>query len=285
LILIFLQFNLENPAWLIGQLSDRTQTLSSIVFPGGGDRVLIHFGVLSALGFSMIIWALLLRLKPSLILAVSAASILLTQILIPAAENVETLYSPFLRIFLIPGRTGIMQVLYPFIPWLGFTGLGIVLVKNLTQDRKSALRWSLRGGAILLILFVVIRALGSFGNFHPSQDSSLLSFLSLTKYPPSLTFALLTLGLNAFLFYFCVKFESGLNKWGRPLLVFGQTALFFYIAHLFLFAFIGLAFPTGAGYGWTYVIWIGGTAALYPLCLWYRGFKKEKPPNSVWRFF
>jgi uncharacterized membrane protein len=284
-ILIFLQFNLENPAWLIGALSDRSQSLVSMVIPGGGEKIFLHFGVLYALGASMIIWALLFRFRTSIILALSAASLLLTQILIPAAENVERLYSPILRMLFIPGRTGIMQVLYPLIPWLGFTGLGIVFAKKLARDRKSILRWSLWGGSISLILFVVVRSLGMFGNFHPIQDSSLISFLNVTKYPPSLAFAFLTLGLNGFLLFIAAKFEAGLENRAKPLLIFGQTALFFYITHLFLFAFIGLAFPTGAGYGWVYMIWIGGVAALYPLCLWYGKFKRKKSLHSIWRFF
>lgn len=285
LILVFLQFNLENPAWGLGMLGDKSQSLSSMTIPGGGERVLVHFGVLYALGSSMIIWALLRRFRNSIILSVSVASLLLTQILIPAAENVETLYSPILRMLLIPGRTGIMQVLYPLIPWLGFTGLGIVFAKKLARDRKSTLRWSFWGGLAFLFLFVVVRAPGSFGNFHPSQDSSVMSFLNVTKYPPSLTFILLTLGLNSLLLFFSVKWEAGLEKHAKPLLVFGQTALFFYFAHLFLFAFIGFAFPTGTGYGWIYIIWIGGVAVLYPLCGLYRRFKRGKSPASIWRFF
>lgn len=285
LILVFLQFNLENPAWLIGVLSDKSQSLSSMAIPGGGEKVFFHFGVLYALGISMIIWALLRKFRTSIILAVSVASLLLTQILIPASENVERLYSPVIRMLLIPGRTGIMQVLYPLVPWLGFTGLGIIFAKTLARDRKRILRWSLWGGLAFLFLFVIIRAPGSFGNFHPPLDSSAMSFLNVTKYPPSLTFALLTLGLNSLLLFLSVKFEACLEKQAKPLLVFGQTALFFYFAHLFLFAFIGLVFPTGAGYGWMYLIWVAGVAILYPLCWLYRRFKRGKSPASIWRFF
>jgi uncharacterized membrane protein len=285
LILILLQFNLENPAWLIGMFSDKSQSLSSMAIPGGGEKVFFHFGVLYALGMSMIIWALLRRFRTSIILAISIASLLLTQILTPTAENAERLYSPILRMLLIPGRTGVMQVLYPIVPWLGFTGLGIVFAKKLASDRKRILRWSLWGGLTSLLLFGIVRALGSFGNFHAPQDSNVISFLNVTKYPPSLTFILLTFGLNGLLLFFSAKFETGLEKRTKPLLVFGQTALFFYITHLYLFAFIGFAFPTGAGYGLLWGIWAGGVAILYPLCRLYRRFKREKSPNSIWRFF
>lgn len=285
LILILIQFNLENPAWAIGMLGDKSQSLISMAIPGGGEKVFIHFGVLYALGMSMIIWAWLRRFKISIILAVCFSSLLLTQILIPAAENAERLYSPILRMLLIPGRTGIMQVLYPLVPWFGLTGLGIVFAKKLACDRKSILRWSLWGGLTSLFLFGVVRALGSFGNFHSPQDSSVISFHSVTKYPPSLTFILLMLGLNGLILFFSMKFETSLERRAKPLLVFGQTALFFYITHLYLFAIIGFAFPTGTGYGLLWVIWAGGVAVLYPLCWWYRRFKGKKSSNSIWRFF
>ncbi len=259
--------------------------MSSILIPGGGEEVRFYFGVLYALGMSMIIWALLTRLKSSLILALSFASILATQILIPSADNVEKLYSPVLRALLIPGQTGMMRVLYPLIPWLGITGLGIVLGRGLIRNRKNAHYLTLFVGMASVILFLILRAFESFGNIHPPQGTSLVDFLNLTKYPPSLTFILLFMGLNCLLLYFLAKWEAGLEKWGKPLVTFGQTALFFYIVHLYLYAFIGIAFPQGTGYGLLYAIWLGGLAVLYPLCFLYRRFKRRKSPGSIWRFF
>jgi uncharacterized membrane protein len=285
LILVILQFFLENPAWLIGTLSDKSQALSSVTIPGGGDETRLFFGVLYALGMSMVIWALLLRFKTPVILALSFTCIVLTQILIPSADNVEKLYSPILRALLIPGQTGMMSVLYPLIPWLGITGLGIIFGRGLARSRKNAHHWTLFAGMASVILFLILRALESFGNIHPPQGVSLVAFLNLTKYPPSLTFILLFMGLNCLLLYFLAKWGTGLEKWARPLLVFGQTALFFYIVHLYLFAFIGIAFPRGTGYGLLYVIWFVGLAALYPLCFLYRRFKRKKFPDSIWHFF
>lgn len=285
LILFLLQFFLENTAWLIGMLSDKTQSLSSIAFPGSGEEVWFFFGVLSALGMSMVVWALLKRFKSPIILALSFASILLTQILIPSAGNVERLYSPVLRVLLIPGQTGMMSVLYPLIPWLGITGLGIVFGRELSSNRKNAYRWSVFIGITSVILFLVVRVLGSFGNIHPPQGTGLVAFLNLTKYPPSLVFILLFTGLNCIFLYLLAKWETVLKKWAKPLLIFGQTALFFYIIHLYLFAFIGIAFPQGTGYGLLYVIWLVGLAVLYPLCFLYRRFKRKQSPDSIWRFF
>ncbi len=284
-LLVVLQFFLENPAWLIGMLGDKTQALSAAITSGSGEQVRLHFGVLSALGMAMVVWALLRRFKPSLILGLSVAFILLTQILIPSPENAEKLYSPLLRILLIPGQTGTMRVLYPLMPWLGITGLGIFFGRGLIRNRENTYRRILLAGVASVILFLIVRAWGSFGNFHPPQSTNIVAFLNLTKYPPSLVFILLTMGLNWLLLYFFTRWETALAKWAKPLLVFGQTALFFYIVHLYVYGFIGFAFPQGTGYGHLYMIWLVGLAVLYSLCLLYRRFKSKKPLGSIWRFF
>jgi uncharacterized membrane protein len=90
-ILVLLQFFLENPAWLIGILGDKTQVLSAVATSASGEQVRFLFGVLFALGMSMVIWALLLRFKSPLILGLSIAFILLTQVLISSADNGEKL--------------------------------------------------------------------------------------------------------------------------------------------------------------------------------------------------
>jgi len=284
-ILVLLQFFLENPAWLIGLLSDKTQSLSFVTIPGGGEEIRFFFGVLYALGMSMVFWALFFRFKSSVVLALSFACILLTQILIPSADNVEKLYSPLLRALLIPGQTGMMRVLYPLMPWLGITGLGIIFGRGLIKNRQNTHHWTLFAAMASIILFLIVRALESFGNIHPPQGTSLAAFLNLTKYPPSLAFILFFMGLNCLILYSLKKWETTLEKWARPLLIFGQTALFFYIVHLYLFAFIGMAFPQGTGYGLLYVTWLVGLAVLYPLCFLYRRFKRKTSPDSIWRFF
>jgi hypothetical protein len=112
-----------------------------------------------------------------------------------------------------------------------------------------------------------------------------MDFFNLTKYPPSLEFMLLTLGVDLLLVFLLSKVETQLQSWGTFLVLFGSTALFFYIAHLYLYALMGLAFPNGTSFGLMYCLWFAGLVLLYPLCLWYRRFKEQKLPDSVWRFF
>jgi len=214
----------------------------------------------------------------------SIIAILASQSLIPGADNAGFLYSPWLRLLLIPGQTGIWQVFYPFLPWLGLTGLGLVFGRLIRQNRTRAYRSALIGGTAFLLCFILLRTLGNLGDFH-TRGSGWIDFFNVTKYPPSLGFILLTLGVDLLLLFVFSKVEKQLRSWAKPLVVFGSTALFFYVAHLYLYALIGFAFSNGTSFNVMYGLWFLGLVLLYPMCLWYRRFKEQKPLESVWRFF
>jgi uncharacterized membrane protein len=281
IILIILQLLFENFAWLLGSYIG---TIHMTKPPGGGEMILLHFGVLYALGITMIFWSLFLRFSPYVFGSLSIIAIIATQLLIPSADKAGYLYSPWLRLLLIPGQTGIWQVFYPFLPWLGLAGLGLVFGRNLLKNRNRAYRSALFCGIVLLLVFILLRVFGRFGNFH-DPGHGWVDFFNLTKYPPSLVFILLTLGVNLQLLFLFSKVETLFRSWGKSLVVFGSTALFFYIAHLYLYAFIGLAFPNGTSFSLMYFLWLFGLVLLYPICLLYKRFKEQKPPESVWRFF
>jgi uncharacterized membrane protein len=280
LILIGFQFFFENNAWILGPAYAFNP-------PGGGETVWIHFGVLFALGSTMIIGAFFLRAKPLVLISVCSAIIFGSQFLIPGSSQASRLYSPLLRILYIPGQSGILQVFYPIIPWLGIVIFGLFLGKWLLYDKSRAYRRSFILGGIFLLAFFALRTIGGFGNIHPPESSSLISYLNVTKYPPSLVFTFLTLGLCLIFIGIFSRAQSSLVRWGKPLLVFGRSALFFYIIHLYLFAFIGLFFASSGGSGLVimYPIWLAVLIVLYFLCQWYGNYKKQKPPGSIWRFF
>ena len=81
------------------------------------------------------------------------------------------------------------------------------------------------------------------------------------------------------------KAAPQLRTWGKPLVLFGSTALFFYVAHLYLYALTGLALPGRPSFPAMYLFWLLGLVLLYPACLRYKRFKGRTAPESVWRFF
>jgi uncharacterized membrane protein len=280
IILIFFQFFLENNAWVLGPVY-------SFQPPGTGETVWIHFGVLAALGATMVIGTLFLRMKPIILIGFSSIIVIGTQFIVPDSSQTGHLYSPVLRILYIPGRTGIFQAFYPIIPWLGIVLFGFVFGKWLLKNKDSAYKWSFGLGGIFLAAFFILRILGGFGNIHPPEGPGFISFLNVTKYPPSLTFTFLTLGLCLIFIGIFSRSHTFLERSGSPLLVFGRSALFFYILHLYLFAIIGLFFASreGTGLAAMYLIWVGVLIILYFLCQQYGNFKSKKPVDSIWRLF
>jgi uncharacterized membrane protein len=280
IILILCQFFLENSAWVIGPVTTFDP-------PGGSETVWIHFGVLAALGSTMLIGTFLLRLKTSLLIGTSALILVGTQFLVPDASQASRLYSPLIRILILPGRTGIFQSFYPVIPWLGIVLLGFVFGNWLLKNKNQAYRRGFFVGSAFLVLFFIVRVWGGFGNIHPPDTSGLIPFLNVTKYPPSLAFTLLNIGLCLVILWFISRLNGTRQNSGNPLLVYGQSSLFFYILHLYLFAFVGLLFASrgGSGLAVMYLVWLLVLGVLYPLCFYFRKFKRNTPVNSIWRFF
>ncbi len=190
-------------------------------------------------------------------------------------------------------------VQYPFVPWLGMMILGWLLGRYLLQrpivaasidvarSSTSVERLLVITGMLALGLFVILRAWNGYGNMLLlREDFSLVQWLYVNKYPPSLTFALLELGLMALILWGFFRYQrtmKGPVRAWNPLLVFGQTAFFFYLLHMHILIFAGLA--TGMfmkhGLGTAYLAALGVLILLYPLCLWFRRFKAARPKGWV----
>jgi hypothetical protein len=83
-------------------------------------------------------------------------------------------------------------------------------------------------------------------------------------------------------------FAQAGEKWRRffqPLAVFGRTPLFFYLAHLFLYAALGLWLtPDGVSIARMYPYWVLGLLVLWPVCWLYGTLKRRRPGNLILRF-
>ena len=277
-LLIALQLFIENPTWLLGTL--RGEPLAPTP-PGQGASVLFHFGVLYALGACMVISSLFIKLRSRMLGALAILAILVTPLFTPASDLAGVAFSPFLRLLIIAGRTGIMQVYYPLIPWLAPTLMGMIYGQGCLRTDREIYGKGAIIGASFLILFFLIRLQGGFGNLHPPSNLGWIALLNVTKYPPSLAFLLLTLGVNLVLLWMLAKI--GEKKGSSRLVVFGQAALFFYIIHLYLYSLLSLVIGRATSLGFMYGLWAISILCLYPVCNWYREFKQRKDVGSLWR--
>jgi len=182
-------------------------------------------------------------------------------------------------------------VMYPLLPWLAVMVCGWVFGRYLVVHGRGRPRGAcvervlLVWGALGLLVFAIVRGLNGFGNMMLyREDFSWFQWLNVSKYPPSLTFYALEMGLMALLLWVFFKRQYALKRPANPynpLVVFGQTAFFFYLIHLHLF-FLAMA-PWGLlgkmSMGGAYLASLVNLAILYPLCLWYRRFKATHPKS------
>jgi len=163
----------------------------------------------------------------------------------------------------------------------------------------------LKAGLTLSLGFVLLRALNLYGD--PARWSvqhtslfTVLSFLNCTKYPPSLLFLLMTLGPAMAAMAWLERKNFSISN---PLIVFGRTPFFFFLAHMAVIHALAIIlgffrygkagflllrppsmgsprqmFPPDYGYGlWgVYAVWIAVIVILYPMCRWYAQLKQRR---------
>ena len=140
-------------------------------------------------------------------------------------------------------------------------------------------------GLAFLVAFLFIRTLDGFGNIRPRLSDGWMDFLNPVKYPPSISFTLMTTGANLLLLWLFARVQTIGGALIRTLIVFGQAPLFFYVTHLFLYASLGaIATPQGASIPVMLRLWLLGLVILYPLCLWYRRIKYHQAARAVLQF-
>lgn len=199
-----------------------------------------------------------------------------------------------------------MLVTYTLLPWIAVMAAGFRFAQVFQWEPAERRRFMLRIGFVLIIAFLIIRAVNIYGDpapwsHHKSAIFIVLSFLNCTKYPASLDFLLMTLGPGFLVLAF---FDRWPLKRGNPI-VFGRVPLFYFVLHFY--AIHGLAvlaawlkygrraleftfnplpsmggprqlFPPDFGYGLpvVYGVWIVIVVALYPLCKWFAEVKASR---------
>jgi uncharacterized membrane protein len=201
-------------------------------------------------------------------------------------------------------------IAYPVLPWLGIMLTGFAAgrwFEKPAQERKRLFLWF---GPTVLGLFVLLRAVNIYGDpvkwsVQKSTIFTLLSFLNVNKYPPSLLFTLVTIGG---LLLVLAAAEQRDNRITRVLIVYGRAPLFYFVAHLFLIHLIMFVVVFAQGYHpsdlqfgpfqfgrppagdglplWAvYAIWIAVVIVMYPLCRWYGRYKASHPEKTWLRYF
>lgn len=294
--LIFLEFTMIGTAW-------------SFQFPWG------FFGVIWALGASMLVLSLTVRLPlrwiATLSLTMIAAHNLLDAIQPQAIGSLAWLWTILHRRGDVVLPFGIRQfVLFPLIPLAGVMGAGYGFGQIYRMNRERRRELMVKLGLSLTLAFLLLRITNVYGNppaglggvsqgdWHPQSTltKTLILFLDVEKYPPSLQFLLMTIGPSLLLL--AALDRDGVARGTSALLVFGRVPMFFYILHLYLIHWIavlvavlahqpvcwlfhGAIFantPDAYGHGlpFVYLMWLTAVIILYFPCRWFAGLKQRR---------
>ncbi len=253
--------------------------------------------VIWAIGASMVVLAGLIHLPRAAVAAFGLAMMMGHNLLDGIAPAAFGTLAPLWRVLHVPGPLGIMPVvmIYPLIPWAGVMALGYAAGPVVFSPDAAAPRRIAWAGALMVLGFVVLRTLNGYGDPSPRFDDGspallAMSFLNVTKYPPSLLFVLMTLGPALVALPLLRRVKGPVAD---VFVTFGRVPFLFYVTHLYLVHALAVAaglaqgFPGSAirtvhrllpeGYGFglpvVYLVWLCVVAALYPVCRRYAALK------------
>jgi uncharacterized membrane protein len=252
-----------------------------------------NIGVLTAIGLSMMAMAFLRRLPTVPLIALALGWMVFGEFITSLVWTTPGSSSPIAALFVANYGKGNLLIHYPFIPWLAVMMLGWVFGRhivnfNLGKTSLSPKKILLFAGIISLVVFVIVRYNQGYGDmFLHRSDNSFWQWMHVSKYPPSLTYYALELGLLSLCLALLMKIEPlvGVRPNG-PLLLFGQTAMFYYLLHRLALEIPATYFGL-RGFGniaTTYIVWALMLVPLYYACLWYRKVKTSHP-DSLLKYF
>jgi uncharacterized membrane protein len=288
--LVFLEMIVTNFGWNF-----------NITFP------MFLFITIWALGISMIVLAALVHLPKKWILVVCIVIVaghnLLDSVHITGNSLAAFGWSLLHEQQFFTWHKEILLVGYPLVPWIGVMPLGYCLGAWYAADYSPEKRQRnlLILGTFAIISFIVLRYSNVYGDpvkwsVQKNTFYTFLSFIKVTKYPPSLLYLLMTLGIACLFLSFTEKLKGAAVK---VVSVYGRVPMFYYLIHIYvihLVAMIASAILPGQdwkiwiltkpiwfttdlkGYGFSlpvaYLIWFAIVVALYPLCKRYDAYKQ-----------
>lgn len=203
----------------------------------------IWLQVIWAIGISMIMLAALLHLPRTgqLILGIIivCGHNLLDDIIIAPDSPLYISWAMLHQRAAIELSSGlIIKTTYPVLPWIGVILLGYAMGPWFAHGTEPLGRirhlWIV--GGMMLITFAAVRYLNFYGDkpwfVAESSLRTVMSFLALTKYPPSLLFLLPTLGTGLLLLALFERMRPHFIL--HQLAFLGGAPMFFYLLHLYV---------------------------------------------------
>lgn len=270
-----------------------------------GGRIVIVMQVIWAIGASMIVLAGAQFLGQRACLVIGAAIVLGHNLVDPVWPLTNGPIEPGPPLWVsLHAQMGYIAgpfyfvFIYPVVAWIGVMLLGFGAAPIWRAAPAVRHRRLLTYGAAAVVAFLALRAASVYGDPNPWQvqtdgPHTVMDFINVTKYPPSLLFLLMTLGPAALL---CAWAERLPRVITQPLATFGRAPFAFYVAHILVIHLLSMAlgvaqgFEAGQfvtvfffyprGYGVelpaVYALWLLVVVLLYPFCAWVGAIKRRR---------
>ena len=259
----------------------------------------IMLTTLWAIGCSMIVLGLVLKLSPKLVLPLGILLFLghdLSTDFIPQQGGGTGLLKVLFSIYILPvSKTHVIGFFYAILPWTGAMMLGYAFGKYVADRKKLMV-----AGLSLILLFIALRWINVYGDsapWHEQRDAgyTILSFINTTKYPASLQFLCMTLGPAMLLL---AALQAKRSAFLEVASVYDRVPFFYFVLH-FLLAHLLLVlafFLTGhtaneivdpavpfyfrpQHFGFSlpavYGIWLTVVLIMYYPCKWFFAYKRQ----------
>jgi uncharacterized membrane protein len=250
--------------------------------------------VIWVIGFSYILLAFAQFLPPYAIAAIGAVTVVSHNLLPDGKMPVGDVLWSMLHVqkaIPIIGHWEIW-VFYPLVPWFGVMFLGYAF--GVFYCEKKIMRGICTLGSAMLLIcgFFILRLINAYGDpykyvvYHDSIKT-MLSFLKVEKYPPSLMYICINLGLCLLLLFLFQKIKI---KKRNIVALLGRNSLFFYIVHLYFvvltsfiafvllryaFGFSKASLPFAVSLPILYPLWAAYSLAMVLLVKGYSGYKES----------
>jgi len=278
------------------------------------ELTLINFGwnftfegigliVIWAIGVAMVAMSALVWLPTRVVLGIGVAIIAGHVLLAPIDAKDLGGLGPLWVLLMEPGFIPpVTFVGYPVIPWIGVMafGYGIAPVFQMEPERRARILTLL--GLSMIGAFLVLRGLNLYGDPRPWKDQPGVlrdgfALFNVAKYPPSLSYVLITVGPALLLL---PHLEKAKGRFAQVLLDFGRAPMAFYVLHIFLGHALMLIIGVALGYpakifqgfminpqpmiesGWgfslgvVYAVWLLVLVLLWPICRWWGRLKQRR---------
>lgn len=198
-------------------------------------------------------------------------------------------------------KAGPFYAVVPYTPiqWSAIMMIGygtMSIFQKEPTERDGLLR---KIGISFIVAFFVIRVSDLFGdpNHWQMQELGMLAttfdFFNVTKYPPSLLFFMITIGIMSIICSYADQMQGWLKD---TLVMFGRVPFAFYVGHFYLIHVLSIVFgvfqgfeveqlrrmfifyPEGYGTGLLgiYIGWFVVIAIMYPFCKWMYNIKRNR---------